>query len=334
MAEISVIVPVYKVERHLDRCVNSIVEQSFEDLEIILVDDGSPDGCPAMCDRWALKDSRIRVIHKTNGGLSSARNAGLEAMTGSYVFFIDSDDEIVPEALRILYDIVTKNDCDMAFGRFLRVSDRDLDDICLPPLSAETAIFDEKAFWDKYYESFFSKTEQEMSVNMVVSWGKLIKAAVINGLRFEEGKIHEDEFFIHRLIGGCTRTAFIDSVLHLYYQNPDGIMAKNESKSRTDALEAYGDRVAFFAERNKPNALRSFEFFYYIFLRYFKKADEDKKLKSRLLKIYRSTVRAAAPVVRSAAPVDMLLYRSLYLGPSFYNVVKKSLSVYASLKER
>jgi len=89
---ISVIVPIYKVEEYLDRCVRSIAEQTYTNLEIILVDDGSPDGCPAMCDRWAEKDSRIKVIHKENGGLSDARNAGLRIAMGEYISFIDSDD--------------------------------------------------------------------------------------------------------------------------------------------------------------------------------------------------------------------------------------------------
>ena len=104
--KISIIVPVYKVEKYLDKCVRSIVEQTYKNLEIILVDDGSPDNCPAMCDEWARKDSRIAVIHKENGGVSSARNAGLAACTGDYVGFVDSDDWIdsgmCEEAMRII----------------------------------------------------------------------------------------------------------------------------------------------------------------------------------------------------------------------------------------
>lgn len=89
---ISVIIPVYKVEQYLDECVESVVRQTYTDLEVILVDDGSPDGCPALCDRWAKKDSRIKVVHKKNGGLSSARNAGLAVARGEYIGFVDSDD--------------------------------------------------------------------------------------------------------------------------------------------------------------------------------------------------------------------------------------------------
>ena len=99
---ISVIVPVYDVEKYLDRCVESIVNQTYQNLEIILVDDGSPDNCPAMCDNWAEKDSRIKVIHKKNGGLSDARNAGMEIVTGEFIGFVDSDDWIEPEMYQLL----------------------------------------------------------------------------------------------------------------------------------------------------------------------------------------------------------------------------------------
>ena len=110
---ISVIVPVYKVEKYLDRCVESIVNQTYDNLEIILVDDGSPDNCPQMCAEWAKKDERIKVVHKKNGGLSSARNAGLEAFTGEYVFFIDSDDFVELNMIENIYNYIISNDYDI-----------------------------------------------------------------------------------------------------------------------------------------------------------------------------------------------------------------------------
>ena len=108
MAVISVIVPVYKVEKFLDRCINSIIQQTFTNLEIILVDDGSPDRSGEICDEWKMKDKRIRVIHKENGGLSDARNKGLDVATGDYVAFIDSDDWIDPDMFQLLYDATQK----------------------------------------------------------------------------------------------------------------------------------------------------------------------------------------------------------------------------------
>ena len=114
MELISIVVPVYKVEPYLDKCVSSIVNQTYKNLEIILVDDGSPDNCPVMCDAWAEKDNRIRVIHKPNGGLSDARNAGMSAATGELIAFVDSDDWIAPDMYEKLYHRLTEDGSDIA----------------------------------------------------------------------------------------------------------------------------------------------------------------------------------------------------------------------------
>ncbi len=122
--EISIIVPVYNTEKYLDRCIRSIVRQTFADFELILVDDGSPDACPQMCDMWAGRDSRIRVCHKENGGLSSARNAGLAAARGNYIGFVDSDDWIAADMYAHLYELIRANGADIASGRIRRVRRR------------------------------------------------------------------------------------------------------------------------------------------------------------------------------------------------------------------
>ena len=120
---ISVIVPVYKVEEYLDQCVQSIVSQTYTDLEIILVDDGSPDNCPAMCDAWAERDKRIKVVHKKNGGISDARNAGMQIASGSFFFFIDSDDYISADCIAIMYDMYQKSNIDIVTCGVVRVKD-------------------------------------------------------------------------------------------------------------------------------------------------------------------------------------------------------------------
>ena len=120
---ISVIIPVYKVEKYLDKCIESVVGQTYSDLEIILVDDGSPDGCPAMCDAWAEKDGRIKVIHKPNGGLSSARNAGLVKASGEYVFFLDSDDTISANCIELLADAVRHDNSDICIANVARIDE-------------------------------------------------------------------------------------------------------------------------------------------------------------------------------------------------------------------
>ena len=113
MPAISVIIPVYRVERYLDACVSSVLAQTFGDFEIILVDDGSPDGCPALCDAWVRKDPRIRVIHRENGGLSAARNTGIEAAKGQFLAFVDSDDLLEPDTLRRAYEAQRQHDADL-----------------------------------------------------------------------------------------------------------------------------------------------------------------------------------------------------------------------------
>ena len=122
MPKLSVIVPVFKVEKYLDRCVNSILSQTFTDLELILVDDGSPDNCPAMCDAWAEKDSRVKVIHKENGGLSSARNAGVAAAQAEYIAFVDSDDWVEQDFLKTLYEAAVVYGADMVQCNYQTVS--------------------------------------------------------------------------------------------------------------------------------------------------------------------------------------------------------------------
>ena len=137
---ISVIVPIYNVEEYLNRCVESIVNQTYQKLEIILVDDGSPDNCPRMCDDWAKKDSRIKVIHKENGGLSDARNAGMKITTGEYISFIDSDDYIETCMIEILYEAIKKYDCDIASCRVRIVMDDK------PSIPLTSAIDNKKVF--------------------------------------------------------------------------------------------------------------------------------------------------------------------------------------------
>lgn len=118
MPKVSIIVPVYKVESTLNRCVDSIRKQTLEDIEIILVDDGSPDNCPRMCDDLAIIDERIKVIHKTNGGLGYARNSGNKIASGEYIAFIDSDDYIEPNMMQRLYDFASKKNCDVVYGGY------------------------------------------------------------------------------------------------------------------------------------------------------------------------------------------------------------------------
>ena len=120
---VSVIVPVYKVEKYLERCIKSIVNQTYKEIELIIVDDGSPDKCPEICDKWAEKDKRIKVIHKNNEGVSSARNKGIELSKGKYIVFIDQDDYVTDEHIEVLYDCITSNNVDLVISNLIDINE-------------------------------------------------------------------------------------------------------------------------------------------------------------------------------------------------------------------
>lgn len=237
---ISVIVPVYKVEAYLDRCVQSIVDQTYTNLEIILVDDGSPDRCPQMCDEWEKRDSRIRVIHKENGGLSDARNAGMSVAGGEYISFVDSDDWIEPAFVQVLLNALLEHDCDVAgCGYWVCANAR-----------KHTAI--EIQHTIKIFDRIASM--QELLSNRdyrVVVWNKLYRRELIKSIQFEKGKYHEDEFWSFQVVGRLNRYALSDYVGYNYFQRADSIMGEGYSLKRLDALEAKVCRMKYL-EANIP----------------------------------------------------------------------------------
>ena len=177
---ISVIVPIYKVEKYLHKCIDSILAQTYTNLEIILVDDGSPDNCGKICDEYAAKDSRIKVIHQPNGGLSAARNAGLDIATGDYIGFVDSDDYIAPDMYEKLYNALVKNDADMAICDYQRFGNE------LP--------YDEMSLTTEVITGLQAMEKQNTVINcsFVVAWSKLYKSFIFSNVRFPVGKINED----------------------------------------------------------------------------------------------------------------------------------------------
>lgn len=187
---ISVIIPIYKVEQYLDECVESIINQTYKNLEIILVDDGSPDGCSQMCDEWSRKDDRIRVVHKKNGGLSSARNAGLDVATGEYVSFVDSDDFIATDALRSLYERFNDDEgIGIVSGMIYRYQDGNTCNFKRAWMLNEEKIIPAKDF---LLETMSQKTSYTV-------WNKLYKREFLDGVRFREGRNNEDTLFMYDL---------------------------------------------------------------------------------------------------------------------------------------
>lgn len=232
---ISVIVPVYKVERFLAKCVDSILNQTYPRLEVILVDDGSPDGCPAICDDYARKDNRVRVVHQQNGGLSAARNAGLDIAGGEYIAFVDSDDYIQPDAYEKLFHALGDAEADLAVCNYRWV---DTAGNTLP--DAQTPITDGVLIGR---DDAVRPLGQDNNWYWVVAWNKLYKRRLFDTVRFPVGKLHEDEFVIHRILLQCERVACVSDALYNYVQHQSGITRSGYSLRRLDGAEALFDRA-------------------------------------------------------------------------------------------
>ena len=242
MPEISVIVPVYRVEPYLRRCVDSILSQTFTDFELILVDDGSPDNCGAICDEYALKDSRVRVIHKQNGGLSDARNAGINWVfkysNNKWLTFIDSDDWVHCQYLEILLHLAKRHKAKVSICDFLQTSKN----IISQDIScAEYMISPE----DLYYNN---------RIGSIVSWGKLYRKECFSKIRYPVGKLHEDEFTTYKILFSEKNIAYTKSKLYYYYINNDSIMHTTWSIKRLDALFAHREQMAYFMKNGLQRA--------------------------------------------------------------------------------
>lgn len=218
---ISIIVPVYKTEKYLDRCIESIINQTYINLEIILVDDGSPDNCPSMCDGWVEKDSRIKVIHKENGGVSSARNAGLDIAKGDYVGFVDSDDYIQADMYKTLYDEALKNNCDIVVCSY-QINDEDIGN------------------------DGFSKIRQLDAMKLIttgdykygVLWNKLYKRSVIKDIKMPSLVCCEDLVFNYYVFKNAENISETELKLYHYEQNESSVTNHTFAKGAFDALKA------------------------------------------------------------------------------------------------
>ena len=247
---ISVIVPIYKVEKYLRRCIDSILNQTYENLEVILVDDGSPDNCPSICDDYAKKDSRVVVLHKENGGLSDARNAGMEIAQGEYISFVDSDDYISKEMLFDLYDNLIKSQSEISSCGVKWVKEDG--SLLNTDVVDEDKIFNtEEAMW------------QLLNSRCIKAhvWNKLYKKEIAKSVLFEKGKYHEDIQWAYQIIAKTKKVSVINSAYYYYVQRANSITTNQYSEKRLDGLYFDKKRCEFIKE-NFPklykNSLRIF----------------------------------------------------------------------------
>lgn len=239
---ISVIVPIYHVEKYLPSCINSILNQTYSNLEIILVDDGSPDNCPSICDAFALKDNRIKVIHKVNGGLSSARNAGIEIAQGEYIGLIDSDDFVAPNFYEYLLNNAITHHADISECSFIKVPENTLNSFAFPAIGNESiSVTDNIGSLERLFSEDFNTY-----VNTVVVWNKLYKSSLFHSIRYPLNRISEDEFTTYKLLYQSHQFVTSSAALHAYVQRTSSIMGKTFSSKRFDVLDAYEEAIAFF----------------------------------------------------------------------------------------
>lgn len=243
MPRISVIVPVYNVEPYIHQSVDSILAQTFTDFELILVDDGSPDNCPSICDEYVKKDNRVHVIHQENSGLSAARNAGLEIAKGDYVSFVDSDDMIHPQFLALLVDAIQSKEYKIVACQ-LTCFDNGLEfepiDKCpIACMSSEEAC--ERLYDIDTYEG----------ISFITAWGKLYSRDLFDHIRFPVGRLNEDQFVTYKLIYAMEEIGLVKAPLYGYRINPTGIMHSTFTIQRYDNLDALYEAKAFFYDRNE-----------------------------------------------------------------------------------
>ena len=235
---VSVIIPAYNVEQYVERCVYSVTKQTYRNLEIILVDDGSTDCTGIICDKLAKEDNRISVIHKTNGGLSDARNAGIDVSRGEYISFVDSDDYIASDMLEHMMNAMCETDISMVVVGFWKQSG-DAREYCGP--TTERVVSSEEALKDIYigHEIY------------PASWNKLYRRALFNNNRFAVGMINEDSEIITKLLMECNRVALVSKPLYIYMIREGSITQSSFSSKDYNGIKAYRTAVDVCKKRKK-----------------------------------------------------------------------------------
>lgn len=307
---ISIVVAIYNVEMYLDRCIESVIGQTYKNIEIILVDDGSTDSCPKICDAYKENDKRIIVIHQKNKGLSGARNAGIDMASGEYIGFVDSDDYLHESMYEKLIENAIATEAEISMCCYKRFSGKvcKAEDMGKSKVTAYTAyeILEMMYGWDGEIYT--------------VAWNKLYQRKVIADIRYPIRKINEDEFTTYRIIGNAKKIVCTDEVLYYYFLHNKSITGNFSYLLNEDIYEAFDERKVYFNERNYIKLAKLLEKQYLdrIIVRY-KKALEfptkDKGNIGALLQRYRIRFK------KLNGEVGGLGYKIFYISPVLYNKV-------------
>ena len=238
---ISVIIPVYNVERYLKRCIDSVIKQTYSNLEIILVDDGSLDSSSSICDDYRLADERVKVVHKENGGLSEARNIGLDIAQGDFILFLDSDDYIAESMCKDLLEIAIRDHADIVISNFYyHFGDE-------KRLNKNISLSDKSVYSGcEVMKRYFLL----VPIDLTVVWNKLYKRDIFSDIRFPQYRYHEDNFVIYKVYDKSSVISYTSKPLYFYQQRNDSIMAKITGKHIEDRIDFVKETISYVSQKD------------------------------------------------------------------------------------
>lgn len=302
MQLISIIVPIYNVGRYLERCLKSILQQTYTCFEVILIDDGSTDESGDICDDYQTKDSRIRVIHKENKGVSDTRNVGLQNVTGDYICFVDPDDVVAPNFLEELYRLCTDNDADVSMVRYKTFTDnvtfKEATEKNIEILSARDVL------WRQFGADY---------VNYIVLWNKMYKASLFENIVFPDVRQSEDEAVLYRIFYKAEKVVVSHEVLYGYFMRLSSLTKAPFSEKKLDFLLVAKERIDFFAEKKETALMEAYQYVYAVSLMAYvyrvRKDLKDKVFARELRKEYKKLF----PEVNKATTLSVKRKCVLYL---------------------
>lgn len=295
---VSIIVPVYNVEKYVKKCLASLVNQTYKNIEIIVVNDGSTDCSRAICDKFYQLDSRIKMVDKINGGLSDARNAGIEVCNGEYIFFLDSDDYISEETIERMLEVAIENDADIVECDAVYVFESD------------TYLFEKnvgKARIFNHDEALFFCLNYDFRIMV---WNKLYKKELIVNKMFPKGKYHEDEYTTPYIVDKVQKYCKIDNVFYAYVVRENSIMTQSFSDKRLDIIEAFELRMEFFNQKynNKYKTLM----LYHYYVRLINLLINMGKEHYRYNEVYKRKNEVYDEIIKSSIPFNKKIKAVLY----------------------
>lgn len=321
---VTVIIPIYNAEEYLESCINSVLRQTYSELEIILIDDGSTDHSPQICEKYSEEDSRIRVLHIQNSGVANARNVGISKARGSYLAFVDSDDFVHKEYIQKMVEGCQKYNADVCIVQYARISAKETEgSICWEKFKTTG-----KADLLTGVQASYLLYEKEYCAGMIVPWGKLFRRSLFDNMRFSNYRIYEDEAFIYKLIFNAAKLVRLEDVLYMYRNTPESIITKKFSEDNLVLFQILRERVRFYEEKSEKALCNlTLNRLYFTYAEYYNKAKQNlnnpenilKKLRREQFGLYKEMIRNRG----FSAKRKMKYTLALLLPEQFYKVFYK-----------